>query len=105
MTVKELKEHLDQFPDHVQVVFDIPNGYEVVRNAHWELVKIDDMREGQFRQYHEGLNEDEYDAMVRITTEPWQPWDEPPDQEYDHAVEGVGSPLYDDEHVIVEDPE
>lgn len=31
-------------------------------------------------------------------------WPDPPDQEYDHAIEGVGSPLYDDQHVMVEDP-
>ena len=96
-TVAWLRDLLTCFPDHAEVIIAIPGGYGPIRNAHWECVVSDP--NSIVMTPEDG--EECHDVKVLITNEPWE--DEPPDQEHDPSIEGVGDPYNYDESATVHD--
>lgn len=111
-TVAWLRDILTQFPDHVEVVLNMGRHYDPVRNAHWELMHRNPKNPGEFLPHDEEAirngerlpSEDEVKVLITEIPYPASGYpEEPPDQEYDPAIEGVGNPYNYNEDEIVED--
>ena len=70
-SVFQLKEHLDQFPNHNKIVLATPRGYEIMRNAHFEVVKKTEDPD-KFQLTGENTKEEDEELVVLITSEEWE---------------------------------
>ena len=68
--VFRMRETLEQFPNHMEIVIDTPTGYEIVRNAHFEIV-TPDKEQGKYLKANKNTPEKDRKLVVRITTDPY----------------------------------